>query len=102
MLERLVVTQTVPQRPLELDQGRKESIVGGASPEHLPEPLDHLQLGTVARQWIEFQMWGIRQHGRDQGPLVPGGFVDHDHHAGILRRGLGAGNVTQMAGERLL
>ena len=32
MLEGLVVTETVPQRLLELDHGREEAIVGGASP----------------------------------------------------------------------
>ena len=53
MLESLVVTQTVPQCPLELGYGREEAIVGGTPPEHLPESLDHLQLGTVAGQRVQ-------------------------------------------------
>ena len=102
MLECLVVTETVPQRLLELGHGREESIVSGASPEHLPEPLDHLQLGTIAGEWGQLQMREGRKYSCDAGAPVPGGFVDHDHDAGILPRGIGPCDVVQMARKRLL
>ena len=102
MLECLVVTETVPQRLLELGHGREESIVSGASPEHLPEPLDHLQLGTIAGEWVQLQMREGPKHCCDDGASVPGGFVDHDHDAGILRSGVGPCDVAQMASKRLL
>ena len=102
MLECLVVTETVPQRLLELGHDREESIVSGASPEHLPEPLDHLQLGTIAGEWVQLQMREGPKHCCDYGASVPGGFVDHDHDAGILRSGVGPCDVAQMASKRLL
>ena len=102
MLERLIVTETIPHRLLELGYGREEAIVGGAAPEYLPEPLDHLQLGTVAGQWIEFQMRAGRQDCSDSGSAVPGRFVDHDHHPGLLRSGIGSSDVPQVAGKRFL
>ena len=102
MLEGLVVTEIVPQRLLELGHGREETIVGGASPEHLPEPLDHLQLGTIAGEGVQLQMREGPQHCGDYGASVPGGFVDHDHDAGILRSRVGPCDVAHMASKRLL
>lgn len=102
MLEGLVVTETVPQRLLELGHGQEEAIVGGAAPEHLPEPLDHLQLGTIAGEWVQLQMRAGRKHGCDAGAPVPRGFVDHEHYSGIVRRGIEPRDVAQMACKRLL
>src|SRR5215467_6896501 len=102
MLEGLVVTETVPQRLLELGHSREETMVGGASPEHLPEPLDHLQLGAIAGEGVQLQMREGRKHSCDAGAPVPRGFVDHDHYAGILRRGIGPCDVAPMASTRLL
>lgn len=49
MFECLVVAQTVAQSLFELSERGKEPIVGRPSPQHLPEPLDHLELRAVAR-----------------------------------------------------
>ena len=57
--------------------------------------------GTGAGQWGQLQMWEGLQHCRHQRPTVPRGFVDHDHHPGILGSGRGPRDITQVAGKRL-
>jgi hypothetical protein len=62
--------------------------VGGPSPQHPPEALNDLELGTIAGQPVELQM-GERFEGLgDQGSPMPGSIVDHEHHTGIVRRGI--------------
>jgi hypothetical protein len=85
MSERLIIAQTIAQRLLERPYLCKEPIVGGAPPQHPPEALDHLELGTVAGQPVYLQVWPLGEHLGDQGTFVPGGVVDHQRHSGVLR-----------------
>ncbi len=56
MPEGLVVAQAIAQGPLEGHYRRQETIVCRTSAQDLPEALDHLALGAVARQPVQLQM----------------------------------------------
>jgi hypothetical protein len=81
-LERLVVAQTVAPRLVERGKGAKQPMLGGAPSPHLPPPLTHWPLGTVAGPRGPFQRWGRCQHLGDDGPCVPRGLVAHPYHGG--------------------
>ena len=84
MSEGLVVAQTMVQGPLEGDHRRKESIMCRTSAQDLPESLNYLELGAVARQPVQLQMREVCEPGGDHGSFVPGGVVDHQDHTRIV------------------
>jgi hypothetical protein len=98
----LVVAQAVTQGPLERDHRGKETIVCRASPQHLPEPLNHLELGAVTWQSVQLQMRHVVEACGDQGSCVPGGVVDHQDHTRIPGGGVGACQIPQMPDEHCL
>jgi hypothetical protein len=102
MPEGLVVAQTIAQGPLEGAHRGKEAIMCRASAQNLPEPLNHLELGAVARQPVQLQMREAFEPCGDQGPFVPGGVVDHQDHSRIPGGGIGAGQIPQLPDDRRL
>ncbi len=102
MPEGLVVAQTIAQGPLEGAHRGKEAIMCRASAQDLPEALNHLELGAVARQPVQLQMREAFEPYGDHGSFVPGGVVDHQDHTRIPGRGIGSCKIPQMPDERRL
>jgi hypothetical protein len=102
MPEGLVVAQTIAQGPLERAHRGKEAIMCRAASQDLPEALNHLELGAVARQPIQLQVREAFEPRGDQGPLVPGGVVDHQDHAWRSGLGISSCNIPQVLDERRL
>ena len=102
MPECLVIAQIVTQGLLERAHRDKEPIVGRTAPQHPPEALDHLQLRTIAGQPVQLDMRQLVERRGDQGALVPGGVVDHQHDARVLRSRIGPGDIAQVPRKRLL
>jgi hypothetical protein len=84
MPERLVVTEAVAQRLLQLAQGPKEPIMGRPAPPHLPEALDQLQVWALARPPRQLDMRPLLAHLGNQGTPVPGGVVKHQDDPRVL------------------
>jgi hypothetical protein len=102
MLERVIVREAAPQRVFELSHGRKEPIMGGPSVQDFPEALDHLQLRTLAGQWIALHRRELHEYCRDHGASMPRGLVNHDDDMRVLRCGIGPGNGPQVASKAVL
>src|SRR5918992_4922928 len=84
MPERLVVTEAVAQRLLQLAQCPQEPIRGRPASQHLPEALDQLQGWAIARQPIPLEMRPLLEHRGNQGTPVPGGVVTHQDAPRVL------------------
>jgi hypothetical protein len=100
MFECLVVAQTIAQSLFELSERGKEPIVGRPPPQHLP--LDHLELRAVARSSVACYVGHRLERCHDQGALVPGSVVDHEHDPRVLDGGIGPGDVPHVARQRRL
>jgi hypothetical protein len=72
MLERLVVAETDTQGAFKVGECLKQPIVGRPLAHHVPEALDHLQLGTIAGERIECQMWKPLEHLVHGATVMPG------------------------------
>jgi hypothetical protein len=101
MFQGVVVAQGVAQGLLELGQRQKEPIVGGSPPQHPPEALDDLELWMIAGQARELQMRELLARLSDEGPVMPRGVVDHEHHAGMFGRGISSGDIPQVPRKAL-
>lgn len=84
MPERLVVTEAVAQRLLQLAQGPQESIMGRPASQHLPEALDQLQVWALARPPRPLERRPLLEHRGNQGTPVPGGVVHHQDDPRVL------------------
>src|SRR5919201_1838832 len=102
MPERLVVAQTVAQGLLQRGQGLKEPMMGRTAPPYLPEACDHLPWWTVAGQPVQLQMGHLLEYLGDQSAAMPGGMVDHQHDAPVLRGWIGPSGITPGLGQRFL
>ena len=102
LFERLVIAETMSQGPLEVRHGPKEPIMGGASAQHLPKPLDDLELRAVTGSGISLYMRERGEHLGDHGTLMPRRPVGHEHDPRVLRRRIGAGDIPEVPGKPLL
>ena len=98
----LEVTQARPQRCFQVCQGIEQAVVRRPSPQLLPKSFDRIQLRTVARQSLEFQVRVVFQRLVNGLAAMPRGVVDHQHDLRIVLLWIHATDVPQVSREGFL
>lgn len=76
--------------------------MGDTMTQQLPESFDGIELGAVTRQAVELEVRMAGECGINDGAAMPGGVVDREHHAWVVRGRIGTRDVIQMTSEAML
>lgn len=87
---------------LQVGQGIEQPIMSRPPSQHLPEPLDRVELRAVRRQPLALQVRILRQRFVNRLAPVPRRVIKQQHHLGVLLRRVDLGYMPQVVGERLL